>query len=122
MESSKAESRVRSSDLVALAGRYPGSAPDSGVSGFWETIKNSKDLPSTVPLQRWDVDDYYSPEAKGKQLSMYVRMAAFVDNLDQFDASMFRYGSPGINIEISNLARHYLNAEHLVRYSNSFMA
>lgn len=77
-------------DIVALAGRYPGSAPDSGVPGFWETIRDAKDLPSTIPLQRWDVEKYYCPESKGKQLSMYVRMAAFVDGLDNFDASMFR--------------------------------
>ena len=43
-----------------------------------------------VPLQRWDVDEYFSPEAKSRRLSMYVRMAAFVDDLDRFDASLFR--------------------------------
>ena len=78
------------SDIVSIAGRYPGSSPDAGIPGFWETVAQEKDLPSTVPLQRWDVDEYYSPEGKGRQLSMYVRQAAFVENVDHFDASLFR--------------------------------
>ena len=90
VESAMPSSGTRTTDVLALAGRYPGSAPDSGVEGFWGTIKDAKDLPSTVPLQRWEIDEYYSPEPKGRQLSMYVRMAAFIDNLDHFDASLFR--------------------------------
>lgn len=58
--------------------------------GFWQTIEGGEDLPSTVPLQRWDIDEYYSPEGRSKQLSMYVRLAAFVDKLDNFDAEIFR--------------------------------
>lgn len=84
------DTSLQASDLVALAGRYPGSSPDSGLHGFWQTIRDSKDLPSTVPLQRWDIEDYFSPESKGRQLSMYVRMASFIDDLDNFDASVFR--------------------------------
>ena len=78
--------------VVAIAGRYPGSAPDGGIKGFWQALQSEKDLPSTVPLQRWDIEEYFSPEGKGKQLSMYVRHAAFIEDLDSFDASLFRYG------------------------------
>lgn len=76
--------------IVAVAGRYPGSAPDTGIQGFWHALELGSDLPSPVPLQRWDIDEYFSPDGRGKQLSMYVRMAAYVDNLDSFDASLFR--------------------------------
>jgi acyl transferase domain-containing protein len=75
---------------VSIAGRYPGSSPDAGIPGFWGTLEREGDLPSTIPLQRWDVDEYYSPEGKGRQLSMYVRRAAFVQDVDHFDASLFR--------------------------------
>ena len=49
------------------------------------------DLPCQVPHQRWDPDRYFVPEARG-DLTMYVRHAAFIRDLDMFDASMFRYG------------------------------
>ena len=89
-DDSQTHGQIQTSDVIALSGRYPGSAPDSGVDGFWEAVRDGKDLPSTIPLQRWDVEEYYSPESKGRQLSMDVRMAAFVDDLDQFDAGLFR--------------------------------
>ena len=91
---------IHASAVVSISGRYPGSPSDSGVHGFWRVLQSQKDLPSTVPLQRWDIDEYYSPESKGQQLSMYVRMAAFVEDLDQFDHSLFRYCS---RIQISSL-------------------
>ena len=73
-----------------MAGRYPGSHPDSGLPGFWTALQSQQDLPSTAPLQRWDIDEYFSPESKGQQLSMYVRMAAFIEQLDHFDNAVFR--------------------------------
>ena len=42
-----------------------------------------------VPHERWDLESYYSPEARG-DLTMYARAASFVDGLDEFDASLFR--------------------------------
>lgn len=80
--------------VAAVAGRYPGSAPDAGAEGFWQVLKDEKDLPTAVPLQRWDVDEYFSPAGKGRQLSMYVRMASFIEDLDLFDAGLFRYHTP----------------------------
>lgn len=77
-------------DIVAMAGRYPGSTLDSGVAGLWRTIAAETDLPAEVPLQRWDVDEYFSPGGTDRQLSMYVRLAAFVDCLDEFDATLLR--------------------------------
>ena len=43
-----------------------------------------------VPHQRWDLEQYYIPEARG-DLTMYVRAASFVDGLDEFDAGLFRW-------------------------------
>ena len=86
----KMHTAAAATDIVSVSGRYPGSAVDAGIAGFWQALQAEQDLPSTVPLQRWDVDKYFSPETKSRQLSMYVRMAAFVDELDHFDASLFR--------------------------------
>lgn len=81
---------TQASAVVSIAGRYPGAEPDSGIAGFWQVVESQVDLPSTVPLQRWDIEEYYGPESKGQQLSMYVRMASFVDQLDCFDHNLFR--------------------------------
>ena len=73
--------------MHGVSGCYPGKG--QGVGGFWATLASEVDLPSPVPLQRWDIEQYYSPEAS-RNLSMYVRLASFVDDLDAFDAAMFR--------------------------------
>ena len=40
-------------------------------------------------MQRWDLEEYYAPEAAGG-LTMSVRLGAFVPDLDGFDAALFR--------------------------------
>ena len=52
-------------------------------------VQGGANLPTSVPHGRWDLEHYYAPEARG-DLTMYARHAAFVDGLDQFDASLFR--------------------------------
>ena len=42
-----------------------------------------------MPLQRWDIEQYYAPEAS-RNLTMDVRLAAFVDGFDAFDPALFR--------------------------------
>ncbi len=74
--------------MHGVSGCYPGKG--QGVEGFWTTLEAEVDLPSPVPLQRWDIEQYFAPESN-RTLSMYVRLASFVDDLDAFDASMFRY-------------------------------
>lgn len=44
-----------------------------------------------VPAQRWDVEQYYAPDAS-RNLTMNVRLAAFVTGFDKFDAAAFRCG------------------------------
>ena len=41
-----------------------------------------------MPFSRWDVDEYYDP-AMPTGLEMYVRHAAFVENVEFFDAQLF---------------------------------
>jgi acyl transferase domain-containing protein len=42
-----------------------------------------------VPAQRWDVEEYYAPDAS-RNLTMNVRLAAFVTGFDKFDVAAFR--------------------------------
>lgn len=73
--------------LLGLSGRYSGHG--EGITGFWQGLQQEHDMPSSVPHQRWDLEHYYAPEARG-DLTMYVRDAAFLKDLDAFDAGLFR--------------------------------
>ena len=42
-----------------------------------------------VPAQRWDIEAYYAPDAS-RNLTMDVRLAAFMHGFDSFDAASFR--------------------------------
>ena len=84
------DSPVRSNlttELVGISGHYPGMG--KGVSGFYGSLVSQEDLPYPVPYERWDIEQYYTPEARG-DLSMYVRLACFVGDIDAFDGNLFR--------------------------------
>ena len=78
-----------SADLVGLSGQYPGSH-GSGIAGFWLALATQEDLPGVVPLQRWDIEQYYAPEAS-RNLTMSVRLASFLHSIDTFDHTYFRF-------------------------------
>ena len=73
--------------VLGTSSNYPGNG--TGVSGFWTSLISEEDLPRMVPFERWDLERYYVPEMRG-DLSMYVRMASFVDELEHFDTNLFR--------------------------------
>nr|WLM68694.1 AprB [Moorena bouillonii PNG] len=89
-ETNKLEMMDRSrSEAIAIIGigcRFPGNAntPES----FWELLSNGKDSITEIPLERWDLDSYYdpNPDTPGK---MYIRHAALVEKVDQFDPRFF---------------------------------
>lgn len=61
--------------VCAIAARYPlpSSATPldsirSGADQFWHTLSTGANLPVTVPVSRWDIDDVYSPEASAKNM------------------------------------------------------
>lgn len=72
---------------MGVGARFPGS--ESDIDGFWKSLWQEKDLPRVVPYQRWDIDTYYVPEPRG-DLSMNVRLASFLTDIDAFDAALFR--------------------------------
>lgn len=74
--------------VVGLSCAYPGLATEDSVQGFWHTAIMGEDLPSTIPPGRWDIDLLYTPD--GAIERMYVRFAAFLPEIECFDASLFR--------------------------------
>ena len=84
-----AENQQASAEPIAIIGiglRLPGAIAD--LSGLWQMLKNGGDAVGPIPEARWSANNNYdpNPDAKGKS---YVREAAFLDNVDLFDADFF---------------------------------
>lgn len=85
LEASKAE-MLEPIAVVGMSCRFPGSG--TGVESFWNDLRAGVDAVREITPDRWDIDEYYDPsgDAPGK---MYVREAALLDRVDQFDAAFF---------------------------------
>ena len=79
---------MRAAHIIGLSARYPGSH-GSGMAGFWATLAAAEDLPRVVPAQRWDIEQYFAPDAS-RALTMNVRLGAFIADIDAFDPAYFR--------------------------------
>ncbi|MFQ3618314.1 MAG: beta-ketoacyl synthase N-terminal-like domain-containing protein [Cyanobacteriota bacterium] len=72
--------------IVGMGCRFPGAdTPED----FWALLHAGKDAITEIPGDRWNLDQYYSPDpsAPGK---MYTRHGGFVPHLHDFDAAFFR--------------------------------
>ncbi|BAU44212.1 type I polyketide synthase [Leptolyngbya sp. O-77] len=72
--------------IVGMGCRFPGAdTPDD----FWALLHAGKDAITEIPGDRWNLDQYYSPDPSvpGK---MYTRHGGFVPHLYDFDAAFFR--------------------------------
>ncbi len=72
--------------IIGMSCRFPGGADTPEV--FWELLKNGFDAVSEVPADRWDAAALYDRDASAPE-KMTTRWGAFLDRLDQFDASFF---------------------------------
>jgi acyl transferase domain-containing protein len=89
LESRLAKEQQRRREPVAIIGagcRYPGDI--TNVEELWRTVRDGIDGVTEVPRDRWDVDDYYSPDpqAVGR---MVTRRGGFLSGIDRFDAAFF---------------------------------
>merc|ERR1719171_1645952 len=80
---------VASSEALAVLGmacRFPGRSDTPEV--FWAKLLEKTNGVVEIPGSRWDVDEVFDPQpgAVGK---MYVRRAAFIDDIELFAASFF---------------------------------
>lgn len=71
--------------IIGVGCRLPGA---ENSAEFWQVLSNGIHTISEVPPERWDIDQFYSPEP-GTPGKMNSRYGAFLDNVDQFDADFF---------------------------------
>ncbi len=82
-------SSLKRQDPVAVIGmscRFPGGADTP--EKFWNLLANGVDTVTDIPQQRWNVEQYYDPNP-GTPGKMYTKQAAFLDNVETFDATFF---------------------------------
>ena len=72
--------------IVSMAFRLPGGIDTP--ERYWDLLTKGKHALTTMPLDRWDVEAYFSnnPSALGK---MYVSQGGFINDVAGFDASLF---------------------------------
>ncbi|XVS67801.1 SDR family NAD(P)-dependent oxidoreductase [Actinosynnema sp. CA-299493] len=81
------EARQEPIAVVAMGCRFPGGVrtPEQ----LWDLLVSGRDAVTDVPADRgWDVEALYDPDAT-RVGSSYVRRAAFLDGIGDFDAAFF---------------------------------
>ncbi|PFH35516.1 hypothetical protein BESB_051670 [Besnoitia besnoiti] len=72
--------------VVGVACRLPGSS--NNPADFWEMLMSSADCISEVPPTRFDVEQFFDIDQRGKG-KMYVREGGFIDRVTLFDNHFF---------------------------------
>ena len=72
--------------IIGIGCRFPGNVNTPGQ--FWQLLRKGQNAVVEIPPQRWDMNALYDPDPDqpGK---MYIRHAACVDQVDQFDPHFF---------------------------------
>jgi acyl transferase domain-containing protein len=73
--------------VIGIGCRFPGRV--ASAEDFWHLLQRGENAISEIPADRWDADNYYSPNqyAEGK---MNTRWGGFLEGFDRFDAPFFR--------------------------------
>ena len=71
--------------VIGMACRFPQS---NTVEDFWQNLISGRNLVTEVPVSRWSIDAYYSPDKKDMTKS-YSRWGGFVDDPEKFDSEFF---------------------------------
>ena len=81
-----AQSQTEPIAIIGMGCRFPGDADTP--EAFWNVLHNKVDSITEVPLDRWNIDEYYNsnPETPGK---VYTRFGGFLDHIDRFDPQFF---------------------------------
>lgn len=73
--------------VVGMSCRFPGAA--NGPEAYWERLRDGVDAVSTVPAERWSIDENATQDAFARAL----RWGAFLDDVRRFDAAFFGISS-----------------------------
>ena len=79
--------------LMGIAGRCPGMAAGNDISDFWAFLCSGRDPISRIPIERFDVDEFYD-EDRSAPGRVYVRQGGFINDVDLFDAAFFGIAKP----------------------------
>jgi polyketide synthase 5 len=81
-----AETPVSSIAVIGMGCRLPGGIDSP--AGLWAALLRGDNAVTTVPLDRWDAEEYYDPEpgVPGRSVSKW---GAFIDDVAGFDADFF---------------------------------
>ena len=64
--------------IIGYAARLPGAAD---ADQYWDVLHNGRDAVSEVPQDRWNVDEFYDPDASAPG-KMVTRYGGFVDEVE----------------------------------------
>ncbi|MBG6133277.1 polyketide synthase PksN [Aquimarina sp. EL_43] len=71
--------------IIGLSGRYPKA---TNIEAYWNNLRDGKDCITEVPKNRWDWQEYYSPD-RSKSGYHYSKWGGFIDGVDEFDPLFF---------------------------------
>ena len=79
------ESKSEPLAIIGMGCRFPGA---DNPTQFWQLLKQGKDAITSVPSDRWNVDEYYDsdPKTVGK---ICTRYGGFIGQLQEFDPEFF---------------------------------
>ena len=72
--------------IVGLAVRLPGGVITPEL--FWDALAEGKDLIASIPPERWEAQEYWSPEGD-QPGTLYDNHGGFLSDVDAFDADFF---------------------------------
>ena len=72
--------------IVGAGCRFPGGADD--LEALWQLLLTGADATREVPLDRWDVEALYDPDADAPG-KMTARRGGFLEDVDRFDPEFF---------------------------------
>ena len=71
--------------IIGMSGVFPGS---ENMEEYWNNLKNGKDCIKTIPIERFDVKQYFD-ERIGHEGTIYCDKIGMVDDADCFDPEFF---------------------------------
>ncbi len=71
--------------VIGISGRFPGARD---VREFWDNLAAGKDSVTEVPLTRWRLEEFYSPDRE-KPGRSYSKWGGFLSDIDLFDPLFF---------------------------------
>ncbi|MEL4898481.1 SDR family NAD(P)-dependent oxidoreductase [Crocosphaera sp. Alani8] len=71
--------------IIGMGCRFPGA---NNPTQFWQLLQQGKDAITSVPSDRWNIDEYYDPDPK-TQGKICTRYGGFIGQLQEFDPQFF---------------------------------